>query len=83
MHASRCKQRMGVSGQHQSATIPARVYAITPENVLAEDNATDVVTGIIPLLGRVACVFFNPGATHSFILSSYVKLCRVNTELLE
>jgi hypothetical protein len=59
------------------------VYAITPENVLAEDNAADVITGTIPLFGIVACVLFDPGATHSFISSSYVKLCRVNTEPLE
>jgi hypothetical protein len=50
-------------------TVPARVYAITPENVLAEDNATDVVTGTIPLFGRVACALFDPG--------------RVSTEPLE
>jgi len=59
------------------------VYAITPENVLAEDNAADVITGTISLFGRVACVLFDPGATYSFISSSYVKLCRVNTEPLE
>jgi len=59
------------------------VYAITPENVLAEDNATDVVTCTIPLFGRVACALFDPGASYSFISSSYVKLCRVSIEPLE
>jgi hypothetical protein len=42
-----------------------------------------MITGTIPLFGRVACVLFDPGAMHSFISSTYVKLCRVNTEPLE
>jgi hypothetical protein len=82
MHASR-GQGSQASINQPRPTVPARVYAITPENVLAEDNAADVITGTIPLFGRVACVLFDPGATHLFISSSYVKLCRVNTEPLE
>jgi hypothetical protein len=85
-----CTQSGTSKGQGSQASInqprpaaPARVYAITPENVLAEDNVTDVVTGMIPLFGRVAYALFDPGASHSFIFSSYVKLCRVSTEPLE
>jgi len=88
--ARECTQESGSRGQGSQAsvnqprpTVPARVYAITPENVLAEDNATYVVTCMIPLFGRVACALFDPGASHSFISSSYVKLCRVSTEPLE
>jgi hypothetical protein len=68
-----CPQTGSSRGQESQAsinqprpTVPARIYAITPENVLAEDNAIDVVTGMIPLFGRVACVLFDPGAIHSF-----------------
>jgi hypothetical protein len=90
--ARECTQADGNRGQGSQASVnqlrpaapaPARVYAITPENVLPEDNATDVVTGTIPLFGRVACALFDPGASHSFISSSYVKLCKVSTEPLE
>jgi hypothetical protein len=88
--ARECTRASGNRGQGSQAsinqprpTVPTRVYAITPENVLAEDNATVVVTGTIPLFGRVACALFDPGALHSFISSSYVKLCRVSTEPLE
>jgi hypothetical protein len=89
-HFSRdCSQSGASRGQGSQAsinqprpTVLARVYAITPKNVLAEDNATDVVIGAIPLFGRVGCALFDPGASHSFISSSYVKLCRVSTEPL-
>jgi hypothetical protein len=64
-------------------TAPSRVFALTPDNVLAEENTTGVVTGTIPLFGSVACVLFDSGATHSFISLSYVKLCRLSTEPLE
>jgi hypothetical protein len=36
----------------------ARVYSLTPDSVDAEENATDVVTGRIPLFGSIACVLF-------------------------
>lgn len=64
-------------------TTPARVFALTPDNVLAEENTTDVVTGTIPLFGSVASVLFDSGATHSFISLSFVKLCSLSTEPLE
>jgi hypothetical protein len=61
----------------------ARVYALTPANNVEEAPSTDVVTGTIPLFGRLACVLFNFGATHSFVSSTYVKLCNKNTKSLE
>jgi len=42
-----------------------------------------MVTSTIPLFGSVACVLFDSGVMHSFISSSYVKLCRLNTKPLE
>jgi hypothetical protein len=59
------------------------VYPLTPENVFLEDNATDVVIGTIPLFSSVACVLFDSGATHSFISSTYIKLCKLRTEPLD
>jgi hypothetical protein len=61
----------------------ARVYSLTPANNEEEAPSTDVVTGTIPLFGRLACVLFNFGATHSFVSSTYVKLCNMNTKPLE
>jgi ribosomal protein L40E len=55
----------------------------TPENVFPEDNATDVVTGTISLFSSVACVLFDSGAMHSFISSTYVKLCKLCTKPLD
>jgi hypothetical protein len=57
----------------------ARVYSLTPDSVATGANATDVVTGTIPLFGCVACILFDSGATHSFISSAYVKLCQLST----
>jgi hypothetical protein len=61
----------------------ARVYSLTPANNEDEEPSTDVVTGTLPLFGRLACVLFDSGATHSFISSTYVKLCNMNTKPLE
>jgi hypothetical protein len=85
-----CPQASATRGQGSQASInqprhtaPTRVYALTPDNIKAEENATDIVTGTIPLFGSVACVLFDSGATHSFISSSYVKLCKLSTEPLD
>jgi hypothetical protein len=59
----------------------ARVYSLTPSNVEADENATDIVTSTFPLFGNVACILFDSGTTHSFILSTYVK--QLSTEALE
>jgi hypothetical protein len=62
---------------------PTRVFALTPDNIFAEENTTDVVTGTIPLFGSVACVLFDSGVAHSLISLSHVKLCRLSTKPLE
>lgn len=46
-------------------------------------NATNVVTGTIPLFDCVDYILFDSGATHSFISSAYVKLCQLSTEFLD
>jgi hypothetical protein len=47
-----------------------------------EEENTDVITGTIPLFGILASTLFYFGATHSFISSTYVKLCSMNTQPL-
>jgi len=42
-----------------------------------------VVIGTVPLFGSLACTIFYSGATQSFISSTYVKLCSINTQPLE
>jgi hypothetical protein len=88
--ARECTQVDAYRGQGSHASInqpkpvaSARVYSLTPDSMHAGENTTDVVTGTIPLFGSIACVLFDSGATHSFISSSYVKLCRLTTEPLE
>jgi hypothetical protein len=61
----------------------AHVYSLTPENVATKGNNVDVVTSTIPLYGNFASVLFDLGATHSFISSTYVKLCNLSTRPLE
>jgi hypothetical protein len=88
--ARECTQMGAYRGHGSQASInqsrpaaSALVYSLTPDSVHAEENATDVVTCTIPLFDSIACVLFDSGATHSFISSSYVKLCRLTTEPLE
>jgi hypothetical protein len=38
---------------------------------------------MFPLFGSPGCTLFDSGATHSFISSSFVKLCNLNTKPLE
>jgi len=59
------------------------VYSLTLGNVQANENATDVLTSTIPLFGSVANIFCYSGPTHSFISSTYVKLCKLSTKPLE
>jgi hypothetical protein len=59
------------------------VYSLTPGNVQADENAIGVVTSTIPLFGSVAYILFDSGATHSFISSTYVKLCKLSIKPLE
>jgi hypothetical protein len=37
----------------------AKVYSLTPDSVATGANATNVVTGTIPLFGYVACILFD------------------------
>jgi hypothetical protein len=62
----------------QGSGTQARVYSLMPggeEEVEGDEEDADVVTGTIPFFGRVASTLFDSGATHSFISSTYVKLC--------
>jgi hypothetical protein len=61
----------------------ARVYSLTLGNVEIDDNATDLVTGTIPLFVSIASILFDSGATHSFISSTFVMLYKLSTEPLE
>jgi hypothetical protein len=65
----------------QGSKTQARAYSLMPgreEEEGDEDKEdVDVVTGTIPLFGKLASTFFDSGATHSFISSTYVKLCSI------
>jgi hypothetical protein len=45
--------------------VPARVYALVPEE---PEGGLKVVIGTVPILGFEALVSFDPGATHSLYL---------------
>jgi len=82
-NAAARNQRSQESNYQPRQPAQARVYSLTPDNVATGTNATDLVTGTIPLFGCVACILFDSGATHSFISSAYVKLCQLSIELLD
>lgn len=73
-------------GTQQQYPAQARVYSLTPGGVEDEEEGdeenTDVVAGTIPLFGNLASTIFDSGATHSFISSTYVKLCSMITQPL-
>jgi hypothetical protein len=62
----------------------ARVYSLTPGGVEGDEGEedADVVIGTIPLFGKLTSALFDSGATHSFISSTYVKLCSITTQPL-
>ncbi|XP_057975368.1 uncharacterized protein LOC131162785 [Malania oleifera] len=66
-------------GQQRNITL-TRVYALIPRDAKA---AGDVVTGTFNTLLIKAIVLFDSRATHSFMSMGYVKLCRVETQLLD
>jgi hypothetical protein len=70
----------------QQRPAQAWVYSFTAGGNEEEDEGeveySDVVTGTIPLFGNLASTLFDFGATHSFILSTYVKLCSMITQPL-
>jgi hypothetical protein len=72
-----------VSNYQPRQPAQARVYTLTPGNVEVKENVTNVVISTIYLFGSDACILFDSGATHSFISSTYVKLCKLSTEPLE
>jgi hypothetical protein len=47
-----------------------------------EEENVDVVIGTVPLFSKLASTLFDSGATHSFISSTYVKLCSMDTQPL-
>ncbi|XP_062151922.1 uncharacterized protein LOC133860307 [Alnus glutinosa] len=63
----------------QGSGAQARVYSLMPggeeEGFEGDEEDADVVIGTIPLFGKVASILFDSGTTHSFISSTYVKLC--------
>jgi hypothetical protein len=73
----------GINQQGQKPLIQARVYALTLGRADTKAEEAEVVTGTLLLFGRHACTLFNSGATHSFISSIYVKMCSINTKILE
>jgi len=70
----------------QGSETQAQAYSLMPgreEEEGDEDKEdVDVVTGTIPLFGKLASTLFDSGATHSFISSTYVKLCSITTKPL-
>jgi hypothetical protein len=82
MDATESQKALAISYQPTQPT-QALVYSLTSESVATEGNNINVVTGTIPLYGNLACVLFDSGATHSFISSTYVKLCNLSTRPLE
>jgi hypothetical protein len=69
-------------GGNQQKTVQARVFALTPGNSNAENVDAGVVTGTIPLFGSLAYTLFDSGATHSFVSTTYAKLCSMSMEPL-
>jgi hypothetical protein len=72
----------------QGSGTQARVYSLTPGGVEEEEDKgeeenEDVATGIVPLFGKLVSTLFDSGATHSFISSTYVKLCSMTTQPLK
>jgi hypothetical protein len=73
-----CPMNAAGGAKFQGSGTQAWVYSLMPggeEGVEGDEEDTDVVTGTIPLFGKVASTLFDSGATHSFISSTYVKLC--------
>ena len=66
---------MGKGGA-QKPLVPAQVYTL----VLRE---SEVVIGIVPILGFEASILFNSRATHSFVSIMFVRLSRLVVQTLE
>jgi hypothetical protein len=82
-----CPMNTAGGTKPQGSGTQARVYSLMPggeeeEGVEGDEEDADVVTGTIPLFGKVASTLFDSGATHSFISSTYVKLCSMTSQPL-
>ena len=58
------------------------MFALTSDNAKIEDVDAGVVTGIIPLFSYLVYMLFDSGATHSFVSTTYAKLCSMSMEPL-
>jgi len=58
------------------------VYVLTPGEADTKVEEAEEVTSTLPLYGSHACTLFDLGATHSFISTTYLKLCSINNEPL-
>jgi len=73
----------------QGSGTQARVYSPMPGGVeeeeedQGEEGNADVVTRTVPLSCKLASTLFDSGAMHSFISSTYVKLCSMTTQPLK
>ena len=78
-----CSKRSKSQGSdNQQKTVQARVFALTPDNAKIEDMDAGVVTGTIPLFNSLVYTLFDYGATHSFVSTTYAKLCSMSMEPL-
>jgi hypothetical protein len=62
---------------NQQRLAQARVYALTPSKADTEAKNADVVIGTIPLFGSLACTLFDSSATHSFVSTTYARICNM------
>ncbi|GAV86804.1 RVP_2 domain-containing protein [Cephalotus follicularis] len=67
-------------GGAQQPRAPTRTYAMIAEGV---EDPNDVVTGTFPVCCKTAHVFFNTGATHSFVSLSFVRYLSSPSQTLE
>ncbi|XP_050238154.1 uncharacterized protein LOC126687641 [Mercurialis annua] len=58
------------SAQNTRPAVQPRVFALTQHEAAA---SPDVISGRLTIFGRDAYVLINPGATHSFIVSSFIS----------
>jgi len=82
-----CPMNAAGGTKSQGSGTQVRVYSLTPRGVEeekdeGEEENMNVVTGTIPLFGKLASTLFDSGVTHSFISSTYVKLCSMITQPL-
>lgn len=62
--------RSGSGTQSTSDHGQAKVYALTPQDA---HTSNVVITSILPICSIDACVFYDPGAMHSFVSSYFAS----------